>query len=231
MQRRGPGGPAPLSYPGRPMYASCGKRTVRFRPIADVPLSSNCRNLRPVQITVADTRWLRHRGHMVSRRWLISVLTLVLISSSCVMFFSRNRTEILSTICEAGVGNLSRPDEIPRDAIDCVVVGGKETVTGVVYGSDHGSSITIRSDAKPLHLWIGKTFPSLAKQMARSKEEYCLRGAVVTLTGWRSQSAGRFGELGYADEQIFVHSIDAVAPLPKDKIAEAGPHPTWCHRV
>lgn len=168
---------------------------------------------------------------MASQRWLLSVLTLALIGSSGVMFFQANRTKVLSTICEAGVGNLSKPAEIPSDAIDCVIVGGRETVTGVIHDSDHGSSTTLSTDAQPINLWIGKVFPSLAKQVAQSDAKYCIRGATATLTGWRTQSAGRFGEMGLLDEQIFVHTVDAVAPLPADKIAEAGPDPTWCHRV
>lgn len=116
---------------------------------------------------------------MASQRWLLSVLTLALIGSSGVMFFQANRTKVLSTICEAGVGNLSKPAEIPSDAIDCVIVGGRETVTGVIHDSDHGSSTTLSTDAQPINLWIGKVFPSLAKQVAQSDAKYCIRGATA----------------------------------------------------
>lgn len=167
---------------------------------------------------------------MVSRRWLPPVLILALISSSGLMFFQRNRTTILSKICKVGLGNLSKPAEISSDAIKCDIVGEKKTVTGVIYSSDHGSSIVISRNDTPISLWLNQAYPLLAKQLAHSYANYCINGATATLTGWRTQSAGQFGEMGYADEQIFVHSIDAVAPLPAYVIAEAGPDRTWCHR-
>lgn len=168
---------------------------------------------------------------MVLRPWLSPVLTLALAGSMSVMLYQANRTSILSTICEAGLRNLSRPDEIPSDALNCAIVGDKETVTGVIHDSDHGSSITLKSDSRPIHLWIGRAFPLLAKQLQQSDENYCMRGATVTLTGWRTQAGGPFGELGYANEQLFVRTIDTVAPLPADEIVQAGADPTWCHRI
>lgn len=146
-------------------------------------------------------------------------------------FYDANRTTVLSVICTAGFPNLSRPAQIPTDALDCTVLGKGETISGVIYSFDHGSSMATKEGAQPISVWLGRDYPRLARQIARSWSDYCVSGASARLVGWRSQTPGRFGHMGFADEQFYVEQIAKVEPLPEWAVAQVGQDRTWCHKV
>jgi hypothetical protein len=178
----------------------------------------------------ADTHNVTHLSRMHRWKklvlWGLSALIIVIGSAS---LYRANRAAILSTACKAGLPNLSRPVQIPVHAINCTIVGQREAVSGTLFSSDHGSSLFIGERSQPMTLWIGELLPPLAQQVKQSWDQYCIQGATVTLSGWRTTSVGSFGEMGYANEQFFVDAVEAVGPLPKEIIAHLGNDQNWCH--
>lgn len=137
---------------------------------------------------------------------------------------------VVTALCEAGLPNLSKPDRLGADAVHCLALGPRETLSGTIANSDHGSSLGIASAGKPIALFFSEGSPAIARESRRSWQRYCIDGATVTISGWRTRSGGPFGEMGFADEQFFVDTVEHVAPLPAEWIAQAGPDPRWCHR-
>jgi hypothetical protein len=163
-------------------------------------------------------------------RWIffVAVSAMMLIGGATI--YRANRAVILAAACEAGLPNLSRPSRVPPDAIGCIVLGQKETLSGTVFASEHGSSLSVTGHSTPISLWMGQVFPSLKGNLDQSVSKYCINGATATLTGWRTQSGGPFGHMGYAKEQFFVDAVQSVGPLGSSTIAQAGPDPNWCHK-
>ncbi len=159
---------------------------------------------------------------------------LVLIAFAALLaaaFYAANRPKVLNVICTLSFPNLSRPAQIPADALDCTVLGKRETISGVVFSSDHGSSIVTQEGARPISVWLGRDYPRLAQQIAHSKSDYCVSGATVRLVGWRSQTTGRFGHMGFAEEQFYVEQIATVERLPQWVVARVAQDRTWCHET
>ena len=144
-------------------------------------------------------------------------------------FYGANRTKALSLMCTAGFPNLSRPAQIPADALDCTIVGKRETIYGLVNSSDHGMSIVTKEGGLPISVWLFRHDPRLARQVTRSWSDYCINGATARLVGWRSQTPGPFGHMGYADEEFYVEQVATVEPLPQWAIAQVAPYGAWCH--
>jgi hypothetical protein len=146
-------------------------------------------------------------------------------------FYGANRAKALSLLCSVGFPNLSRPEQIPADELDCTVVGKRETIYGVVNSSDHGMSIVTKEGGQPISVWLLRHDPRLARQVARSWSDYCVNSATARLVGWRSQTSGPFGHMGYANEQFYVQHIATVGPLPQWVIAQVAEYGKWCHET
>ncbi|MGN7159950.1 hypothetical protein [Sphingomonas sp. SAFR-052] len=166
---------------------------------------------------------------MAAKRLFLSfgvIVALVILAG--VIWYAIDRPKVLELACKAGLPNFSRPEGIPSNAVHCVILGELETINGVVFSSDHGSSLAIPGATVPISLWFGDFPSSLSKQIRRSWAEKCVNGASVQLVGWRTRTAGSYGETGFATEQFYVDHVTAVGPLPKWILVDIDKHARYC---
>lgn len=157
------------------------------------------------------------------------VLSLLLLPVAYLTLPIEDRAAILAKACDAGLPNLSRPAAISPETLGCTIVGKRRTFSGIVFNSDHGSSIALAgSERDPIALWFDRGFPALARQVDKSEQLYCVRAASVSLTGWQTTRPASFGEMGFAKHQIFVDQVVAVGPLPQSEIKKIGKDHSWC---
>jgi hypothetical protein len=156
-------------------------------------------------------------------------LSLLLVPVAYLTLPIEDRAAILAKACDAGLPNLSRPAAISPETLGCTIVGERRTFSGIVFSSDHGSSIALaRSETDPIALWFDRSFPALARQIDKSERQYCVRAASVSLTGWQTVGSGSFGEMGFAKRQIFVDQVAVAGPLPQSEINKIGKDRSWC---
>jgi hypothetical protein len=155
------------------------------------------------------------------------VLSVGLSVFAAVTIYIAYRPQALATACRLGLPNFSRPSSIPADVLKCQILGNLETIDGTVLSSDHGASIVPISGAEPIALYMAQMSPDLARQTARSWSRYCVQGARARLTGWRTQTPGSYGHLGYAKQLFFVESVGDVGMLPKS-VTDGLKDRDWC---
>ncbi|MGC6401438.1 hypothetical protein ACNI3Q_12775 [Sphingomonas sp. FW199] len=146
---------------------------------------------------------------------------------AAVTTYIADRPKVLAAVCDLGLPNLSRPESIPADVLKCEILGERETIAGTIFSSDHGSSIIGENETEPVALYLARGFPHLAQQSERSWKEHCVDGATARVTGWRTQTPGSYGHLGFAKLQFYVESIDDVGPLPQTIVGSINDR-TWC---
>lgn len=150
-----------------------------------------------------------------------------LLAFAAVTIYIADRPKVLATVCDLGLPNLSRPVSIPADVLKCEILGERETITGSIFTSYHGASVVTGRETRPVALYILRGFPRLDQQIEGSRKEYCVRGATARLTGWRTQTPGSYGHMGFAKQQFYVESVDDVGPLPQT-IVDSIKDRTWC---
>ena len=148
------------------------------------------------------------------------------------IWFHRDRTAMLASLCEAGLPNFSRPSVVEADVLGCVILGPRRRVSGVLLTGFEDSNL-IESDLPPSpdggDFTGGATWftcnqvtgcdERLESQLRRRIPGVCAGLARVTAYGWVTETPGDYGHLGGYAREFYVDEVVAVGPPPPALVA------------
>ncbi|WP_156457693.1 hypothetical protein [Altererythrobacter sp. Root672] len=177
---------------------------------------------------------------MLNRWWLASALAaVVLVGTAMVLWYQIDRTTMLKSMCEVGLPNFSRPNEIDADRLGCAIVGPKRTFSGVLvtgfeasnFQSPDFPSVPGQQNSEDKRAWFncprtgcGNEFDAqLGHNYVDCPGDDSLlhRGlASIEAEGWVTVSEGAFGHLGSYPREFFASRIVRVSPPPQRMVDE-----------
>jgi hypothetical protein len=150
-------------------------------------------------------------------------------------WYAMDRNSFITTTCEIGLGNLSRPDELGSDEVGCSVIGPKMTVQGILITGFEASNFSSEAfdpvkgwpETEDQRAWFNcpeaGCGAALEQQLSENPFQGCLdndsfgtRIATVEAEGWAtvSQNAG-YGHLNRYPREFWATKIVKVSPPPK----------------
>jgi len=169
---------------------------------------------------------------------LVSGLVVVLAVGGLAIWHQTDRVHFVQTLCEAGLPNLSRPNGLDADQLECIVLGPKRRVSGFLLGEYHGSALVVgdafRFDdrgafANEVFDIAGGTGRSglewfeLGKMRETAPEACFLPIWRVTVDGWSTVTDGPHGYGGLRSRGFFHDRLAAIDPVTPAQVADIDP--------
>jgi hypothetical protein len=148
------------------------------------------------------------------------------------IWFQRDRTAMLATLCEAGLPNFSRPRVVDADRLGCDILSTRRRVSGVLLTGFEASNL-IENDlpASPEggDFTGGATWfecnqvtgcdEKLGRQLRPRIPGVCAGLARITGYGWVTETPGNYGHLGGYAREFYVDEVVDVGPPPPALVA------------
>lgn len=134
---------------------------------------------------------------------------------------------MLTTLCEAGLSNFSRPSVVNANRLGCEILGPRRRVSGVLIAGFEVANL-LGSDLPPPPKgsglnggtwWTCNQVKGCDKkldwQLAQPVPGVCDTGlATVVAYGWVTETPGEYGHLGVYAREFFVDEVERVEPPP-----------------
>lgn len=155
-----------------------------------------------------------------ARPFLVAVLVIAVTSGAA--WYQQDRIGMFSTLCNAGLPNLSRPSVVRKEDIGCEILGPRRLVSGMILNSGTGARfLESNLPPAPKNVRIGATTVSCNQSKGCDKREnlqyeekipglYCAGIAKVVAFGWATETPAQYGHAGGSTREFFQDEVVTV---------------------
>jgi hypothetical protein len=164
------------------------------------------------------------------RTWLLTGAGFVAVVAAITaaaggIWFQRDRTGMLHSLCTAGLPNFSRPPIVRPNDLGCNILGPERRIKGILLsGFEASHFLTDQLGPEPRYTGFGggtwftcNQFKGcdygVGAQVGRKTVNICGANAVtLVVEGWPTVSPERYGHLGMYRREFFMDRIVAAGP-------------------